>query len=897
MKKDSLIASVGTNHDYQIKAFSYLYDQAISAHYNGDGILVNHLCSITLNKISDLIKHGKLFLSLSEFYWAPILALYWLIDEYMLFPIIEIKDKIKTENDNEVSLLSILKNIIFLVEHNTNDPKDAIDNLFNCDLLLPINKSVEYVILLNLAIEIVWWHNPEGEDWINLVDAWIEKGGDNYKNDLTKLKNRLMMQTEILFATASSTKGELIKKADIHIQKICHIWESFMDCNYETLDIALKDLVGSMSYESPLALPIFHLHHLTRFHRFSPGSQIIGLTRRRLQIASRKSALFNEIRDNAFYRKIADLWTKEMPFNKATERFHCFRLSMLNQISALRSWELSSLIDGIKQQYEANRELFRFKNQEFIPHVASEMIRLAAISGSFQKEDSFLIEAVQKMDEVPEGYRFILIDTLLNMRRFSWPSIRNAFLFLSDSIPEELLPSVANWCVNYVKNPIPPFPQTPAELLSIWRDILGYTIRTEELCWILHPLALACAGSIRSWMDDENGILEYIVNAPLNLAIEVGKTMFTIETDDINFNPHRWSIIFSATIKRPELTEVFKDFLVTTAKEPIQKFHLLTLTSIEKKFQARDDIELRNWCRNKILSKCRSVIERSPKGFSFGGEMSFRVIELVTWPDEEIEIINSLLEAINAPHVRDYEISLFLNYLAELVIKGPLSQLAIIRDKFFLWLREMPIGENETVRNPLSTFQLNMGDYDDIFCALCNLCISMCLKDEMNTADQVAKWVIRNVTIAPLRSMALMFYLTSLLGIYYNYISEIDAISTLHIIIMRADQNQHNKPGDYRHIKSLIHQIEMLFDSSSETPANLSNVKNNERLCLFFRAISFWIPKLAEYNNPAIRANTARIICFWKQLSTLPPNFEQILEKLRKDARARVRQAACHAAT
>src|SRR5213078_2063906 len=92
----------------QDAAFAYLRDRARRAHSEGDGLLVNSLCSVALSQIETLSQSGQLRLQLRDLKWTCILPVYWLVDEFMLR---EVEKAVKgfAEQEQVDPLLPILK--------------------------------------------------------------------------------------------------------------------------------------------------------------------------------------------------------------------------------------------------------------------------------------------------------------------------------------------------------------------------------------------------------------------------------------------------------------------------------------------------------------------------------------------------------------------------------------------------------------------------------------------------------------------------------------------------------------------------------------------------------------------------------------------------------------------
>nr|MBC8465584.1 hypothetical protein [bacterium] len=815
-------------------------------------------------------------------------------------PVRDVIHNLKANNEEEEELLKVLKHAFYLVEQSLDDATKVIDDLKTSEpIWTKYRTECEDAALLTLTIELVWWRNPTGENWLDLMTSWSDKVDGLVKANLNNLYNRLALQTKAIYPETELhwDRSPLCRLEPI-AQDLYRAWDSFLDCDSDALDKILKRLVGTISFESSYSLPVFYLHHFTRFMRQHVGTQLTGLTRRRLQTSNRREALFDEIRNLTFYRKLQHLWRDESPSKGASDRFHCFRLAMLNQISALRAWDLASWFEAIKQQHDSIRELLRFENQQYDVEFSSVAIQLSVLSASFKRQDAFLIDAVQKADKAPEENREILIRSLISMRRLMWPSVLDALFLISDAIPEKLLTPVAEWCVGYVNNPIKPFGSKTSDAFLLWTNIIRYTPHSEDLCAILHPIAVDVANNPLSWSSVSEGLQVYLINAPFELAIQVGEEMFKLESVDENFNPHRWEIIYRASLERPELGEKFKDQLSATAKNPVYEFRLLFLPFSDKTFRLTNHERFRNWCREKILTLSREISGRKSEKREFPLGFNLKVLGLVDWPNDEKELINAVLATIKAPFIQMHEISTLIVCLADLVLEGSKAHAELIRQDFFNWLDELPSGipmGDEELSGPLSSIQISFPGQKDIFVNFCYLVVAMAESDRSQVGGKITDWLVANIFDSPMRANARMLYLVCLLGVAENFLSKTDVVSYIQLLIMKAVQIAQRARGDYKSLEILLKQIAVLLKPDSEDPASLSKATDEERKSLLFSALLSWVPEFVNHNSSDVRAGISQILSHWESHEELPSDFPELFKKLQSDSRARVRYSASFA--
>ena len=631
--------------EYSIK---YLQNEAMTAHMNGDGVLVNHLCSIALSKIIKWEKDNVLKVTIKEFYWATILSLYWLTNDYMLDAVNQVIRNYKGENEN--TLLSWLRSLIFLVEQSLSDCAEDINEIKEneIDWIKTFNPIDE--LFLSYCIELLFVRKPEGPAWYELVNTWISKFPD-YSDALKRLQDRLQTQANSLYPEAYFPSANFPKEAN---KDLYDAWEARLNCEWDTLDCLLDRLVNKVSFGFAESLAVWHLHHLSHFRR-KRDPEIIGLTRRLLIISGRYGAKqhhINEIRDHNFNKMLSGLWekniAKETANQNATKRFSCFRLALLNELFALREWDLMTWRASINQKAQACYVLIQnpnLKNDERVDFSISAF-NLLALSAKLNNKELLHQRIAFLIDNASQEQREEIIKKLTILRPMMWHSVLNAFFLISDAIPKQSLNSVAEWCVKYDEHPTDFESGWRLDWLTFWGDIFGYYSEIDNIYEIIHPVILKAAGNPFIWhSDDRNAFEQYIANAPFNYVCEVIDQLFEVDiTQNINFNEIRWSAVYHAAKKRKEIACKYNNKLIETATSPVLKLYL-NLNYTEGKFEPLNDPEKRTWIRNDILSQTKNVLGRNGKSFGMGGGVNPEVLSLITWPNVEKKLIQELIKS------------------------------------------------------------------------------------------------------------------------------------------------------------------------------------------------------------------------------------------------------------
>lgn len=877
-------------HGRQRKAFDYLANQARSAHMENDGLLVNHLCAIALHQIGKLSKSNSLLLSVKDFYWAFALALYWFSDDYMFFLMDDVFKSLEARDTREEPVLSVIRACLYMIEQPFADAASTAKELKkHAADWLTRETECEDVVLLTLAVELIWWHRPEGSEWRDTVRLWQSQTYTNVHQELEKTGFRLELQSRLLHGTGISDEDETLLSS-VETGMLVKAWDTFLNGDWKALDDVLKQLSNISSFDSPFAVPLFHLHHLSRFYRNALEPQIIGLTRRKVQVA--KTDMFGEMRDGSFYRKLSQLWQMQGSYKGASERFHCFRIAMLNELSAIRGWDLAAWMDGVAQEHSAARELFRFENEPFSSEIALWVVRSGVLSHTFKTDDRVLMRAIQMLDRASDEERAELVGFLLSARKYYWSDVLSAFSLLSDAIPESLLESTANWCNTVYQ--ILPFGTSPSRVLSIWRDVFGKTSDSDKLCSMVYPIAKMTAHDWRSWGDEEYGLQEYMISAPIECALGIVDAMFSVTIPDHDsFYLRRWGMVYNTALERREIAQACRKWLVSGAKRPAERLYLSFLYPDFATGTESVEIQVQQQCRESAIGAAQAIAKRNQPSGVLGGGIDHTMFGHINWPEPEPEMITILMSAVDAPFANSNEISSSLICLSKLVMKGHESHAKMVRKRFLSWLTISPKGtENawSTRKGPLSAAQINTWGPEEIFIGLCHLAVAMYIRDRRSVAKPIANWIIRNSFVAPLKGNALFFYLTCLISLSSAF-TQADFLSCMQTCFMRSSQRTGEVPPDESKLPRLLGQIKALLKPDSTEPARITIMQDSKRR-LLFKTLTSWLAICSRSDDALVRLEIAQIIDYWKHYETLPADLEVIADQLKRDARARVRSAA-----
>jgi hypothetical protein len=528
-------ASASSNEERRRLALNYLRHRMIEAHVRGDGSTVNHLCAIALEHLRKWRSEETCLISLGDYWWAIAMSCYWLVDEYMLRYCEECLSKARAKDEVEQELARILNAVVNLIKEPLYEAPNIQDDLWKAELRwLSDENQTEGITLLVFAIELLWRHRLSNMDssWSDLAANWWAKASGfgrlaPLSGALRNVVARLGVQQKIVWPGISGQDPEGWRDQDNGFEvQIYRTWKAWVARDWDTFDLLLKNLVPSTSMESVHAVPLWRLHDMARGVKSHPlysaywkdrgDPQVLGLTRMRERVLAGGYIAFQEIRDRALKNYLAAVWREGSAENKATERFHCVRLAILNQIAALRIWDLASWLHTAKLISEIFLEIASKDDRGGF--FAREAIWWTVLALYLRENDPFLKRAISLLERTDIIYMRTLVQGLILSRPIEYGHAMYVLSELSDAIPEDLLSTVAEWwvtCVQFPNHYIHPLRNQQA---FFWGKILPYLSDAEPICRILHPGMILVSQAIAVWDEDKPGMIKaYLTKAPLDL--------------------------------------------------------------------------------------------------------------------------------------------------------------------------------------------------------------------------------------------------------------------------------------------------------------------------------------------------------------------------------------------
>ncbi|MCL5124794.1 MAG: hypothetical protein M1511_09915 [Deltaproteobacteria bacterium] len=869
------------------KILGLLRDQTRRAHYIGDGFLVNHLCALALERIIRLQQDEQLVLPLKETFWAMSLAMYWLLDEDLLGKVRTALEFPESSEVDDQHLGAILRQVLYLIQNPLAPAEDSYKKLIESELeWLSAEYLCEGLALISFCIELVWQRDPGSHGWSKLIKQWSAVCLKEFRKPLEDLRPRLLLQTGLVFPESTPNEPKLSDSflKPIHAS-LYKGWQQYLECQWSEMDETISDIVPRIQYDSPDFLPLCGLQRLNYSSKVQEDpSSVIG-TRWQLKVSSGGTSAFRESRRTRFGQLLARVWRKGPKEARVSELVHGFRLGILDQIASLREWDAWAWNIATGQLAEASLAVaIKLPNQYLF---AVNGLILAMRSSTLNIYDPIFKSRLSILDFAPVEERTRFVESVLQSRPVESFKTLRLLSSLSDSIPESLLPQVANWCVDYVNYSGNRLGST-VHPLSFWAKIIPYVQNPHVICRRLYPAVLKLANYPAVWQTDDEGMLtEFLTSAPMDLAIEVGEKMMRLDEQDERASSARWALMFNAVMRRSEstFTREFKHRLIATARTEDEKFLLPLLENPELTPDELDDSALHQWCKEQVRRQLEIVRNRTTgDSVRHGGDVSEFTVTRVKWTREDTQMLGQIIEAIDsALQIQCFELERFLYYCAGMVSVGPRDFVDIARPAILRWIDTPP-----ECRDSFAPLNAKDRDAQDrVLSALAYVAAEMVLQENGKDHVDLAQWVIRNGFSCSPVAIANMMFLGAVLGARLTGITGISVMSTFQSLLVRAWQLPGVPAEENKVLSQVIRQIAVMADPKD--PYNIYRAENVESSQLFFDSLSRIIPSFEKYPNPDVRAAAAQVLRCWKAQGSMPTELEKTLFQFQQDPRARVR--------
>ena len=573
------------------------------------------------------------------------------------------------------------------------------------------------------------------------------------------MTTHLVLQTE-LCQGAQQQVGSGIDGSASHKPLVLfeQCWRAFLECEWEHLDALIKELSSKTRVDASEYLPLFSLLHASRPFRPQTDDQTVSLSRRFYGMSRQPAQVFHSFRSHRNAVNALLLKLQSDPHPGAIDRWQCLVLSMLEQLSALRSWDFGRWLQAVAQQGDYHLELARFGNPDHAKR--GVMCSVLSLRHPQKGKDSWYDDAILLLDHLTAEERSELVRWLLARRPVEWRGAHRVLEELADSIPEDQVVEVARWTVqlSLSKKALSGWSLT---YLNFWSSILPYSERTRQIVEVLLPAILRDAAIPVCWVETTESLILSIREASLPDAKKVIERMIGLNVQaNSPESIERWHVIFNACLRRSQLFDTYKRWLIEQPEfNPINSYMIARVERTQNWNLSPEDLqmapennkEMRDWIRQQMLTYCDKILPEQGRQSMVQMSLPPKLILWVTWPDDESELVESSVKAVDMPEALVSTKTGPLQALAFLTLRLPEVTANRICDQAVRWLYAGVPGREITIGGPHSIAQFRGADYGSVFPAVLFLADLALYRAPSRVGDPVANWLLQHGLRQPAR--------------------------------------------------------------------------------------------------------------------------------------------------
>lgn len=427
------------------EVIGYMHKKAEAAYLNGEIGSVCHICISVLESITQPIMLDKVYWCISYMLTCEKTSADYIISvqkyENTLFNPFHDNKYIKGQNSAYRGLVDVLvllqeprvseKYLVQYKEHILSIGVEGIENSLATD------------ILIQTVVGFFWYYNHEGNEWLDLCDYFLlefKERNMSIQHSLELFKNRLLLQEQILYGSINNITIEnklVFVKAWAYFYKAD--WAKVKPCIPEMISFAKRDSDFFCSVQGYINITEWTLK--TELGNIEDEYDNKIYTKRyRYQRASIENPLaaFWKIRKKEL-ESLCNECSNEGE-EVASKRTDFLRLLILQQLDALKYWDLGEYIDSVVNEtnYHVSTSLYHDKygnycgvREELVDAVISSIRSLNEKTISKDKK-KVIVKTLENV--YPEGVYKVFNYILTKASKQEW--------FICNNWLNELIPSL-----------------------------------------------------------------------------------------------------------------------------------------------------------------------------------------------------------------------------------------------------------------------------------------------------------------------------------------------------------------------------------------------------------------------------------------------------------------------
>ncbi|MBX3178746.1 MAG: hypothetical protein KF886_15410 [Candidatus Hydrogenedentes bacterium] len=652
--------------------------RAMEAHSSKDVATVNHCCAILFEQlVHSRQANAEYKPTLMECRWAFSLSLYWLTDTYMIYSA-EVAHRAAADNTSDKGIFDFIAIVISLIKRPLLSSQEISNRISEVKWDWAKDSSDEEDgILLQLGSELCFTRDPWDCGWESLIDIGMSILSEPCKSALERTKRRLQVQREMFYPrNIRPVNISIDSSADENTRYFVGLVSSFLNFDWSQLKSLIEQVVPKLDFASADALPltnlICELNHFQVLH-WKADDQYVRLTRMRLfeyAASSKSPGWTGDIRSLSFYKSLLTFKEGTLSDDRKADSF---RLSSLNEVWALRNWSIGHWVEAIKQKALAFDHLHRHGGQDDVSAILA--LKHYVYATTFKSDLPGSGELIAAFERIDKDLKIQFVRQMMCVREYASRSVLELFTLLSDAIPYECLGELLEWCLRFIDRSAGDslLKPRPYKAIGIWKDILGTTANSEDLCRSLRPLYLETVRDSQLLLDDcIHSVYRYMLNAgsPELLAI------FQLLIDeDSSIAPHlthrKWTLFFTVLESRHERFPEIETWLRNNATGDTERRALELLVSYPSEDIQDLVASAKPWAIEQINNYLAVITDEGRTGFGGNAGVSASMVEKIQWTVDDRHIFERLFAAIVAPRVTVIDIRYCLDIARAMLRSNP----------------------------------------------------------------------------------------------------------------------------------------------------------------------------------------------------------------------------------
>lgn len=881
-----------TPQERQRHAFELLHEHAVTAHREGDGLRVAHLCETALQELERLTASASLLLSIHEVQWVFIFQFYWLTHGHTVHMSREVLRKLPRRSEQDEETFTLIECYAFFVEQ----PLMGVDAAWERLKTLPIKAfgaeaTPETAELAVHLLELGWYHLITEDRWRQIAKTWSESGPAWLADLLRPVEERLVVQTRL--TVPARERPPLTVNAAPELRKIsdvAELWLLHLHGEAESIVARIEEInprLNPTDYQWRLIADFWHTNPLLR--STDSENQGVWLARRRQMTTDFPILIFHDRRELRMRELLGELYRRDT-VGSASQRWQALQLAMLHELAALRIWDFSMWREAAQAQSETLLEADQWMQAEPTWTAQGLVTGVRAMSLNPSKRDRLLRTAIQHMEfaskELLSGLSQDLFATYPRQKH----TASELFDDIGDLVPSAQWEEYAAWVASYAtgsrQKPTGGFKLNP---LKTWEEIFPLVPHASTVWHTLQPEVIRLAADQHCWRGEEGYLLwSWLVSAPAQATRAVVDTLTGVSPGQAE-SFARARLVVAVENSRPELGHCYSEQLLP--KATLVEERLLLARHLDDDSASRLEAQ----ARTSTIEALRRVLvqavpEEGANQFSFGSFVpGLQVID--AWDEQDEAILHELINAVSSPRVLRNWVPVLLDGIQSLVAGGPELFARTVLPCVEEWTERPLVGKHTPgeASGPFSIVQTSGISGGDIAGIVGWICVQLLRRLETAAHPVVRKWIEKTLFSGNLEPTAVALYCSIIIATQRRQGDNTTDLAAADAILLNLRIRMSDSPNASTALATSLRYIAGIVDAERGEIVNWGTKSGESTFQWLIDVLQNHAPLVAAAPDPDLRAGLAAVLWNLTKWYQLPDDLAALLQQLSVDRRARVR--------